>query len=171
MCQALNKLDVDIFANGGDRKNDNTPEVQYCEHKGIQMAFNVGGGKVESSSELVNKAMSRVMVEERPWGTFALLQKHKTWWAKIVEINAGGKLSSQRHAKRDEIWICVEGAAQAISGRGVVHEVRVGGAPITVRAGTWHRLMSEHGAKIIEIALGEPVETDIERSEDEYGRV
>jgi len=170
VCRELSLLNINVFANGGDRVADNVPEVDLCKRMGIEMVFNVGGEKVESSSDLVNKAMSRVMAEERPWGTFTLLQKHRKWWAKIVYIKPGGKLSLQRHAKRDEVWLCVEGEAHAESGSGTPHELKVGGPPIRVSAGVWHRLSSKDGAKIIEIALGEPVETDIERKEDDYGR-
>jgi cytidyltransferase-like protein len=46
-----------IFCNGGDRKADNIPEYQLCEKLGIRMAFNIGGDKIESSSELVGKLM------------------------------------------------------------------------------------------------------------------
>ena len=53
----LRFLTPDIFVNGGDRKSNNTPENQVCEELGIQMKFNVGvGGKVQSSSWLLNKA-------------------------------------------------------------------------------------------------------------------
>lgn len=52
---ALKMLRPHIFANGGDRKQDNTPEVEICSRLGIDMAFNVGGGKMRSSSELLQK--------------------------------------------------------------------------------------------------------------------
>ncbi len=58
VCDALQKLHPDVFANGGDRKADNIPEYELCKKLGIKMAFNVGtGGKIQSSSELVQKAM------------------------------------------------------------------------------------------------------------------
>jgi len=44
-----------IFANGGDRKSDDVPEYQLCQDYCIRMAFNVGGGKSESSSVLLGK--------------------------------------------------------------------------------------------------------------------
>ena len=44
-----------IFANGGDRKADDIPEYELCEKRGIKTAFNVGGGKTQSSSILLNK--------------------------------------------------------------------------------------------------------------------
>jgi cytidyltransferase-like protein len=50
-------FDEMIFANGGDRKSDNIPEYELCEERGIKMAFNVGGGKTQSSSELIEKVI------------------------------------------------------------------------------------------------------------------
>ncbi len=44
------------FANGGDRHNGNTPEVRFCEENDIQLLFNVGGAKSESSSRLIKAA-------------------------------------------------------------------------------------------------------------------
>ena len=55
VCEALRRLKPTYFANGGDRKSNNVPEVQVCEEMGIEMIWNVGGDKVESSSDLVNK--------------------------------------------------------------------------------------------------------------------
>ena len=44
------------FANGGDRYETNTPEMKVCEELGIEMLWNVGGEKTQSSSSLVNNA-------------------------------------------------------------------------------------------------------------------
>ena len=55
VCETLRKINPDIFANGGDRKDSNTPEVALCQELGIEMLWNVGGGKIQSSSELVAK--------------------------------------------------------------------------------------------------------------------
>ncbi|MFC1722667.1 adenylyltransferase/cytidyltransferase family protein [Nanoarchaeota archaeon] len=52
VCNALKEIKPGIFANGGDRFPDNTPEKGVCEELGIELAFNVGGGKVASSSDL-----------------------------------------------------------------------------------------------------------------------
>lgn len=45
-----------VFANGGDRKLGNTPEEEFCKRVGIERAYNVGGGKTESSSDLIRKS-------------------------------------------------------------------------------------------------------------------
>lgn len=56
VCKALERFMPDYFANGGDRSDTNTPEMQTCEKLGIKMLWNIGGGKVQSSSDLVFKA-------------------------------------------------------------------------------------------------------------------
>ncbi len=57
VCRELELLKPHIFANGGDRKEDNIPEYEVCKRLGIKMVFNVGKkGKIRSSSELVKKA-------------------------------------------------------------------------------------------------------------------
>lgn len=56
VCEGLRRFKPDYFANGGDRYKTNTPEMEVCEELGIQMLWNVGGGKIQSSSSLVSKA-------------------------------------------------------------------------------------------------------------------
>ncbi len=53
VCEALRRIKPDYFANGGDRKTNNTPEMDVCEELGIEMLWGVGGGKIQSSSTLV----------------------------------------------------------------------------------------------------------------------
>ena len=51
---ALEKIRPDYFTKGGDRTNaDNVPEFNLCKEIGCEVLFNIGGGKVQSSSELV----------------------------------------------------------------------------------------------------------------------
>ena len=63
VCEALRRIKPDYFANGGDRKTNNTPEMDVCEELGTEMLWSVGGGKIQSSSTLVNDAG---MVAESP---------------------------------------------------------------------------------------------------------
>ena len=53
---ALAAIKPDVFANGGDRGANNTPETEACQQIGCELVFNIGhGGKVESSSWLLSK--------------------------------------------------------------------------------------------------------------------
>ena len=44
------------FGNGGDRTNSNSPEVDYCNKNGIDLLWGVGGGKIQSSSDLIENS-------------------------------------------------------------------------------------------------------------------
>ena len=55
-CSAITSIRPNAFANGGDRKKENTPEMDVCDELGIQMLWGIGGkDKPQSSSWLVNK--------------------------------------------------------------------------------------------------------------------
>jgi D-beta-D-heptose 7-phosphate kinase/D-beta-D-heptose 1-phosphate adenosyltransferase len=60
VCEAIKRLHsehrCDTFANGGDRTDTNTPEKDLCEKLGIEMIWSIGGGKIQSSSTLVDRA-------------------------------------------------------------------------------------------------------------------
>jgi cytidyltransferase-like protein len=60
VCNTLKSLklsdNLDIFANGGDRVQTNTPEMDVCNKHGITMVWNCGGEKIQSSSDLVEKS-------------------------------------------------------------------------------------------------------------------
>ena len=61
VCKELRELHPNIFANGGDRKEDNVPEVAVCNEIGCRMVFNIGaGGKVQSSSWLVAEYVNKM---------------------------------------------------------------------------------------------------------------
>ena len=57
--ETLRKISPDYFANGGDRKEGNTPEGQVCEELNIEMLWNIGGDKIQSSSDLVSKISTK----------------------------------------------------------------------------------------------------------------
>jgi cytidyltransferase-like protein len=53
VCEALDRIRPDVFANGGDRTDENIPELDTCQRLGIEAVWGVGGGKIQSSSSLV----------------------------------------------------------------------------------------------------------------------
>ena len=54
---ALRLVKPDILAKGGDRVADSMPEIELktCEELGIEIVYNVGGKKVQSSSWLLKR--------------------------------------------------------------------------------------------------------------------
>ena len=54
VCEAIRRHKPTFFANGGDRRKTNTPEVDVCKELEIKLLWGVGGDKkLASSSELV----------------------------------------------------------------------------------------------------------------------
>jgi len=55
--KSFDKLRPNIFAKGGDRTSSNMPkaELDICKKRNIKIVYNVGGGKIQSSSWLIGK--------------------------------------------------------------------------------------------------------------------
>ena len=52
---AIELIRPDIFTKGGDRDSSkNVPEFDMCEKIGCKVVFGVGGGKIQSSSDLIS---------------------------------------------------------------------------------------------------------------------
>ena len=56
--ESLEYYRPDIFAKGGDRTEDNMPEIEkmICQKIGCKIVYGVGGGKIQSSSSLVKRS-------------------------------------------------------------------------------------------------------------------
>lgn len=114
------------------------------------------------------------MEEKRPWGHFTPLGSGQNWNLKTIVVDPGGRLSLQYHLHRTEIWILVEGEATATLGESVETLVRIElevCGLLHIPLGYIHRLESSKGATIVEVAFGTFDENDIQRLEDDYGRV
>lgn len=64
VCDALRRIKPDFFANGGDRTQDNTPELILCKEMGIKPLFGIGGEKVASSSKIVKAPVPKAIFDE-----------------------------------------------------------------------------------------------------------
>ena len=45
-----------FFGNGGDRTNETTPEIEFCNQHNVDMIWDIGGEKIQSSSDLINNS-------------------------------------------------------------------------------------------------------------------
>ena len=110
----------------------------------------------------------------RPWGHFNSLDKGDGRNLKTLVVKPGGLLSLQYHDNRAEYWMLVEGEATATLGMSEENCVRTElgkGKLFHIPCGAIHRLESEKGGTIVEIAFGAFDENDIVRLEDVYGRI
>ncbi|MDO8522605.1 MAG: adenylyltransferase/cytidyltransferase family protein [bacterium] len=173
VCEALTVLHPAIFGNGGDRKGKkDILESEMCEELGIKMVFNVGGGKVQSSSWMIRDASRPLSRTERPWGEYYGWDRGTGWNLKTVYIKPGKRLSLQYHHHRSELWTLVAGDATAtIEKSGVRKKIPlIIGKTFSVPTRAVHRLESKRGGVVVEVALGDFDENDIVRIEDDHGR-
>ncbi|MFM9890237.1 MAG: adenylyltransferase/cytidyltransferase family protein [Rickettsiales bacterium] len=157
VCEALARLKPDYFANGGDRKNDNTPEVQLCQQLGIEMVWDIGGGKTNSSSDIARRAWV-----ERKWGRYVTLDEGVGYKVKKLVLAPGKGISLQFHEHRCEYWY-VAGPAAEVRLDGQVRIAPPGGAPVVVEPRVLHQLTNPHATEplvVIEIQAGDYLEED-----------
>ncbi len=65
--------------------------------------------------------------EERPWGTFTVLEEGRNFKIKRIEVFPEKRSSYQKHQHRAEHWLIVQGIAK-VTLDDEVHEVSVGQA-------------------------------------------
>ena len=170
VCETLQwlakKENVIIFANGGDRNNtDAIPEADVCRENKIAMKFNVGGGKIQSSSSLVVKEIIK------PWGSYKTFEKDKGFLVKRITIAPGELLSLQSHKHRSEHWLVASGVAtvECDGEKSYLNQFE----SISIPQGAKHRLSNESKEflQVVEVQFGEILsEDDITRYEDKYQR-
>jgi len=158
-----------IFANGGDRKNTNTPEYKtYGLDTDVKFVFGIGGDDKKNSSSWILKAWSQPTTE-RAWGKYTVLDKGDGWQVKQLEFDVGRALSDQRHFKRSEHWHVVDGViTMLLEDRNGVRSshLLVPGDSIDIPVGYWHKAVNidNKPARVIEVWMGnELTEDDIER--------
>jgi cytidyltransferase-like protein len=157
-----------IFANGGDRNQDNIPEMSVA---GIDFKFSVGGSDKKNSSSWILKNW-KYYCEDRIWGSFYNLFEDENTKVKELIIAPGKGMSFQRHFKRSEIWLVSKGSCivnyskndpntkENIKLKKFDHYI--------VPVGEWHQITNPFNCAchILEIQYGELcTEEDIERTE------
>jgi len=155
-----------IFCNGGDRTEDNIPEMEV---DGIEFEFGVGGDNKSNSSSWILKEW-KYPTERRVWGEFSDLFHDDAVKVKELIIEPGKGISYQRHFKRSEIWFVSKGECDikySPSNPENYTEFTLGtDESFFVKANEWHQVVnrSNEPCHIIEIQYGEETtEDDIER--------
>ena len=109
---------------------------------------------------------------ERPWGWFETVCEQPGSKIKRIGVHPGQQISLQRHRHRSEHWVVLRGVA-CVTIDATERELRVG-AHVHIGLSTMHRLANRTAEpmEIVEVQFGEILdEDDIERLQDDYGRV
>lgn len=107
----------------------------------------------------------------RPWGNYQTIALGKNYQVKTITVNAGGRLSLQKHQHRDEHWIVVSGKP-TITVNAQTRTFAENEA-LFIPKQALHRLenLTTEPVAIIEVQIGDYLgEDDIVRVEDIYGR-
>lgn len=120
----------------------------------------------------ISTSLYEQVIDHRPWGEFIVLSDEEDHKVKRIKVNPGERLSLQRHRLRREHWLVIKGWAEITRNN---ERFSVGpGDTVDIEAGDLHRVENRgrEAFLFIEIQLGEYFgEDDIERLEDDYGRV
>jgi glycosyltransferase involved in cell wall biosynthesis len=110
--------------------------------------------------------------DHRPWGYYRILADEPNHKVKRIVVFPGQRLSLQRHRQRAEHWYVVQGQAVVTRNR---EEIRLqSGQAVDLPQGVWHRMTNTGSENLvfIEVQTGSYFgEDDIERAEDDYGRI
>ena len=110
--------------------------------------------------------------ENRPWGRYEILADKNQYKAKTITVDPGQQLSYQSHAKREEHWVIVSGAAEVVLDE-KTHALK-SGEHIFIPKGAKHRMRNPGREPLIfvEVQTGSYFgEDDIVRYQDDYNRV
>jgi len=109
--------------------------------------------------------------DERPWGSYTVLQDEPTFKVKRLEVLPGKRLSYQKHLRRAEHWFVVQGDA-LVTLDGVEVKVPKHSA-IDIPLGSAHRIANPGTELLVFIEVQHGTyfgEDDIIRIEDDFGR-
>src|SRR5205809_1794626 len=78
------------------------------------------------------------ITDNRPWGSFTVLDEGEEFKVKRIEVLPGKRLSYQKHSKRAEHWVVVQGAAKVtLDDREIIVST---GEAIDIATGSAHRV-------------------------------
>lgn len=110
--------------------------------------------------------------DQRPWGSFTVLDEGENYKVKRIEVLPGKRLSYQQHSRRAEHWFVVSGTAK-VTLNGVEIIVKTGEA-VDIGRGDAHRVENpetEGSLVFVETQTGDYFgEDDIVRLDDDFGR-
>jgi mannose-6-phosphate isomerase len=121
---------------------------------------------------MINTGKKGLEEDHRPWGFYIVLSDEPDHKVKRIVVYPGKRLSLQRHQHRSEHWVIVKGDALVTLDDKKFQLSK--GMSIDVPTGAAHRIENIGGQDLafIEIQQGDYFgEDDIERLEDDFGRV
>jgi mannose-1-phosphate guanylyltransferase len=136
-------------------------------------------GSSQRVKDVVSEVKSRIpelatvhTTAHRPWGSYTVLEDAANFKVKRIVVKPGARISLQKHARRSEHWVIVEGRAHVTLGEKIFALERNQSTYIPI--GEVHRLENreKEDLVIVEAQVGDYLgEDDIVRLVDDYKRV
>ena len=146
----------------------NTKDITLITKKGDSNAIKEVLKKIKLKRKKENFIESD---SNRPWGSFSNLGQGEGYKVKKLHILPGQKISLQKHFKRSEHWVVVQGTAFIIKGK---KQFKLNANQSTfIKKGETHRIenKSKKDLIMIEVQTGSYLEEDdIQRFKDIYNR-
>lgn len=155
-----------IFANGGDRTNEKTPELIHKDENLI-FKFGIGGLNKKNSSSWILEEWKNPKYK-RPWGWYRVLDNNPNYKVKELVIEPGKRLSMQKHNFRGEHWYILKGKVDIVTiyEHDIITMSKCVNETYFIETGVWHQGQnnSDEYCHILEVQYGEKcIEEDIER--------
>jgi mannose-6-phosphate isomerase-like protein (cupin superfamily) len=110
---------------------------------------------------------------EKPWGREKIVELNDKYCMKILEINAGKRLSLQYHKIKRETMYCLYGIGElevyALDGAQKVFSM-LPGRFFTISPGQVHRIIAGKHSNLVVMEASTPEMDDVIRVQDDYGR-
>ena len=121
---------------------------------------------------MVNSHINTIgKIYTRPWGTYQTLDMGQEYQVKLIIVKPNSQLSLQKHLKRSEHWVVIQGEpTMTVGDRTRIYAVN---ESVFIPRETIHRIknLTDQPAMVIEVQIGSYLgEDDIIRLEDIYGR-
>ncbi len=108
---------------------------------------------------------------EKPWGHELIWAHTERYVGKLIVIEAGKRLSLQKHLKKDESIYVVRGKLRLVleDDAGALQEIDLGpGEHRRIAVGRIHRFIALERVELMEVST--PELDDVVRLEDDFGR-
>ncbi len=143
-----------------------------CCRRHVEQHFTINR-MVEEYIQVYETVLEKTKREERrPWGYYKILADEDTYKSKEIVVFPHKRLSLQRHRRRSEHWYIIDGRAEITLDDETI--VLVTGQSVDIPKGALHRIANPgpENVRFIEVQTGDYFgEDDIERFEDDFGRV
>ena len=122
-------------------------------------------------NDKIKRESNPIEYDKRPWGAYEVLVDSEYTKVKRIFVEPGGRLSYQKHFKREEHWIIVQGQPH-ITINGKVASYNEGDV-IHIPKEALHRIENKTSTQVVFIEVQRGTyfgEDDIVRVEDDYNR-